>query len=89
MNIALDVDRDFALLDPLRSRLMEQGIRAEIREHLMMLVVFRLPPALPICVFVGDGRFYCWGSETVQVPVNELERAVAVLADHVSGRDTR
>ncbi len=82
VGVALDLPRDLKLLGALRERLAEQGVRAEVREYLLSLLVFR-DSRLPVCVFVGgNGRFYSW--ESGREHVGDVERAAAQLTDLAS-----
>jgi anti-sigma regulatory factor (Ser/Thr protein kinase) len=83
VSAALHLDRDLELLGLLGDRLTGQGIRAEVREHLLSLLVFR-GSALPVCVFVsGNGRFYSWESGRGREHVVNVDHAAAQLADLV------
>lgn len=74
------VTRCLGLLDGLRSRLALLGLRAELREHLLGLVVFAAPPALPLCVFVTpDCRYFSWRNGTEFHPVTDLPGAALRL----------
>ena len=90
MNLAVGTSRCLELLARLKHRLGILGVRAEVREHLMSLVVFPSGPALPVCVFVsGDGRFYSWDSEQRKRSVFDVGKAaeeLAVIAVRHSGQ---
>lgn len=79
MNLAVDISRDIELLGRLKHRLETLGMRAEVREHLLSLVVFPPAPALPVCVFVC-GHFYSWDGGQKQLPVIDVTRAAEELA---------
>ena len=80
MNLAVDISRDLELLNRLKCHLGAVGVHAEVREHLMSLVVFPAPPALPVCVFVSrDGRFYFWHGSQRQLPATDVMKAVKEL----------
>ena len=58
MELAVDISRDLELLGRLRRCLVAFGVRAEVRDHLMGLVVYPAAGELPVCAFVsGDGQF--------------------------------
>jgi hypothetical protein len=80
VSIALNLSRDLGLLGVLRERLAQLGIRAELREHLLSLVVFR-DSRLPVCVFIGgNGRFYSWDGGRGREHVADVDRTAAQLA---------
>jgi hypothetical protein len=94
MTPTVDISRDLKLLDRLKRRLRMVGVHAEVREHLMSLIVFPPIPALPICVFIsGEGGFYSWNGGQSQQPVTDLEKAAEDIAmdavSHVRQRPTR
>jgi anti-sigma regulatory factor (Ser/Thr protein kinase) len=75
------VGHDLRSLGALRSCLYAMGVRAELREHLMGLVVFAPSPVLPVCVFVdGNGQFFTWGSTGERHPVRDARGAACRLA---------
>jgi hypothetical protein len=84
--MTVDIHRDLALLRKLKSRLADIGVRAEIRTHLLSLVIFQSSPLRPISIFIGDsGRsFFCdggCGSEgRRRWPVTDMLPAAADLA---------
>jgi hypothetical protein len=81
VNAAVNISRDLELLGRLRARLAEVGICAEVRDHLMGLVIFPPAPALPVCVFVsGNGQFYSWDGGRRTKTVAHLAQAAAELA---------
>lgn len=81
MNLAVDIAGHLELLGRLKRRLAEFGVRAEVRDHLMSLVVFPPAPALPICVFVGgDGQSFSWDRGHKRTSVADLTRAADELA---------
>jgi hypothetical protein len=83
VSAALHLDRDLELLGSLGDRLTGQGIRAEVRKHLLSLLVFR-GSALPVCVFVsGNGRFYSWESGRSREHVGDIDHAASQLAELV------
>ena len=84
VSIALDLSRDLELLGVLKQHLAMLGVRSEVREHLLSLVVFR-DSRLPMCVFIsGNGRFYSWDSGRGREYVEDVERAAAELAKRVN-----
>jgi hypothetical protein len=86
MRLNVDIARDLDLLDGLRSRLAVLGAHAEMREHLMSLVVFAAPPAMPVCVFVGHcGRCFSWHGGQERHPVTDLAGAAIRLAASANG----
>ena len=83
VSAASHLDRDLELLGLLGERLAGHGIRAEVREHLLSLLVFR-GSALPVCVLVsGNGRFYSWESGRGREYVGDIDRAASQLAQLV------
>jgi hypothetical protein len=73
MTHKINVSRGLDLLDVLRARLALLGVRAELREHLMGLVVFTAAPAMPVCVFVTpDSQFFFWQNGQERHPVTDL-----------------
>jgi hypothetical protein len=86
VNLAVDIARHLELLGRLRRCLAQVGVRAEVREHLMSLVVFPPAPALPVCVFVsGDGQFYSWDCGQKRQAVADVTQAADNLAATVGG----
>jgi hypothetical protein len=85
LDLAVDVSRDLELLDVLRCCLSELGVRAEVREHLMSLVVFRSSPGLPVCVFISGGTFYCWEDGFRRAPLLHVQGVAAELAQLANG----
>lgn len=86
MRLNVDISHDLDLLDALRSRLAVLGVRAEMREHLMSLVVFAAPPVMPVCVFVGQcGRCFSWQGGQERHAVTDLAGAAIRLAAWVNG----
>lgn len=77
----VDWPQDLALLGVLQQELTGLGVHAEIREHLMSLVVFRGSQRLPMCVFVSGGRFYCWDSGLRREHVEHVGHVAAELAE--------
>jgi hypothetical protein len=86
--MAVDMSHDLALLGSLRGCLDALGVRAELREHLISLVVFRVSPGLPVCVFVSEGRFYCWDNGLRREHITRVDRVAAELAELASGFGT-
>src|SRR5947209_4249360 len=69
-----------ACLDELRMRLAELGMRAELREHLLSLMVFAALRELPLCVFVTpDGQYFSWRDGAELHPVTDLHGAAQRL----------
>jgi hypothetical protein len=85
-NAAVDVAHDLVLLGLLQERLATFGVRAELREHLVSLVIFRASPGLPVCVFVSGGRFYCWDSGRRREHVAHVNNVAGELAELADGR---
>lgn len=86
LDLTVDVSRDLELLDVLRSCLAELSVRAELREHLMSLVVFRSSPGRrPVCVFISAGRFYSWEDGFRRAPVLHVQGVAAELAELANG----
>jgi anti-sigma regulatory factor (Ser/Thr protein kinase) len=84
VQLNVDISRDLDLLDALRAQLVGFGMRAEMREHLIGLVVFASPPALPVRVFVSQGgRFFSWQSGEERHPVTDARGAAERLAAFV------
>jgi hypothetical protein len=93
VSLAVDISRDLELLNRLKFHLGAVGVHAEVREHLMSLVVFPAPPALPVCVFVsGGGQFYSWHGSQRQLPATDIMHAakelVAVVLHHPCQQQT-
>jgi hypothetical protein len=81
VNLTVDISRDLDLLSRLKGRLGMVGVQAELRDHLMSLVVFPPAPALPVCVFVGgNGNFYTWDGGRSRQSVTEVMKAANELA---------
>jgi anti-sigma regulatory factor (Ser/Thr protein kinase) len=80
VSIAPDLSQDLELLGMLQKRLAELDVHAEVREHLLSLVVLR-DSRLPVYVFIsGGGRFYCWDSGRNRKHVTDVDQAAAHLA---------
>jgi hypothetical protein len=89
MSIGLDLSRDLALLKVLQQRLAKLGVHAEVREHLLSLVVFR-GSQLPVCVFISNGgRSYSWDSGRNRQLVADVERAADQLAELVTSTEAQ
>lgn len=82
----VDVAHDLVLLGLLQERLASLGVHAELREHLVSLVVFRASPGLPVCVFVSGGRFYCWDGGGRREHVAHVGDVAGELAELADGR---
>jgi hypothetical protein len=81
VDLAVRLSGGLALLNTLRLRLAGLGVRAELRDHLMSLVVFPPAPALPVCVFISDdGLFFSWDGGRRRVHVADAGRAAAEIA---------
>jgi len=87
-----DTTGSLVLLRGLKEQLAALGVHAEIREHLMGLIVFGPTPALPLYVSVGDGgRFFTWQSNDGRYRVDDLtgaaRRLSASLRDGITSAD--
>jgi len=81
---SLGISRSLVLLHGLKERLAALGVHAEIREHLMGLIVFGPAPALPLYVSVSDGgRFFAWQSDDGRHRVDDLTGAARRLSASV------
>jgi anti-sigma regulatory factor (Ser/Thr protein kinase) len=90
MWLNVDVSGDLDLLETLRARLADIGVRAELREHLMSLMVFAAPPGLSLCVFVAaGGRLLTWHDGQEQHPASDLPGAATRLAARANGNSRR
>ena len=78
---SLGNSRSLLLLHGLKERLAALGVHAEIREHLMGLIVFGPAPALALYVSVSDGgRFFAWQSDDGRHRVDDLAGAARRLS---------
>jgi len=86
---SLSISRSILLLHRLKERLAALGVHAEIREHLMGLIVFGPTPAMPLYVSVSDGgRFFAWHSDDGRHRVDDLIGAARRLSASVRNGTT-
>lgn len=82
--LGLGAHRNLLLLQALKDRLAALGIHAEMREHLMGLIVFGPVPSLPLYVSVSDGgRFFAWQSSDGRHRADDLAGAARRLSSTV------
>jgi hypothetical protein len=87
VKLAVDTSRDLDLLDRLRRSLAAVGVHAEVRDHLLSLIVFPAASKLPVCVFVsGESQFYPWDCERKRRAVADVSRVARELAAMVMPR---
>lgn len=87
MKLAVDVSRDLDLLDRLRRALAVAGVHAEVRDHLLSLIVFPAASTLPVCVLVSsEGQFCSRDCERKRRAIANVSRVAGELAAMVLPR---
>jgi hypothetical protein len=62
-------------------------VHAEVRDHLLSLIVFPAASKLPVCVFMsGEGQLYSWDCERKQRAIADVSRVACELAAMVMPR---